>query len=249
VKVAASLSVSYCVVLCVLLSACLRSGYDRLVDQTPSAGRGGSDTIEAGILDAGSPQDAGPGIAIDATPEPDASPYIKDDGGGNGGSVPLPMDDEDAGPNQPHPIPSAGAGGAGGAAGAGAAAGAGGAGGTAGAGGAGPRSCAHGSELDGYCWFLGADGVSCNDVCQDYGGYEAVLSWIGTPVQGGSLERCDQLLTLLTSPGTTASGMRTDGLGLGCHLFYDERWWLSDPDFDPATKYSAVRLVCSCADR
>jgi hypothetical protein len=110
------------------------------------------------------------------------------------------------------------------------------------------RSCAHGSELGGYCWFLGATGISCNDVCQDYGGYDAALSWVGTTQQGGSAERCDQLLTMLTSPGTTTKGRRSDGRGLGCHLYYDVRWWLNDPDFDPAAKWMNSRIVCSCVD-
>lgn len=110
------------------------------------------------------------------------------------------------------------------------------------------RSCAKGRELGGYCWFLGAKGQSCNMVCAARGGYEPSLDYIGSLMQGGSLERCDAVLTLLTAPGTTTSGFRTDGRGVGCHLYEDVRWWLDRPDFSPTASQIKSRLACSCVD-
>ena len=119
---------------------------------------------------------------------------------------------------------------------------------TADAGAVAARSCSAGAEHAGYCWFLSAVNQSCSDLCAAHGGYESSLEWVGTPSQGGALERCDALLTLLTGAGATTAGRRTDGRGLGCHLFNADRWWLYTPDFDPSARLSRSRVVCSCVD-
>lgn len=111
------------------------------------------------------------------------------------------------------------------------------------------RQCAAGREHGGYCWFLGAAGESCDEACQSHDGYEPSLQWTGSLLQGGSLARCDALLTLLTGPGTTTQGTRYDQLGLGCHLYSGRRWWLYSPRFDPAASTSKASIVCSCFDR
>ena len=112
------------------------------------------------------------------------------------------------------------------------------------------RVCASGKEHGGYCWFLGGTQQSCNAACAAHGGYESSLEWTGTTAQGGSLERCDALLTLLQ--GYTAkitAGYRQDGRGLGCHVYQNGRWWLVDPAFSPAASYLKTRIVCSCYDK
>lgn len=113
------------------------------------------------------------------------------------------------------------------------------------------RVCAAGKQYGGYCWFLGPTARSCNTACAAHGGYESSLEWIGTPAQGGSLEHCGALLTLLVggAPETPTGGYREDGNGLGCHLYDKQRWWLIAPDFDPAAAYLKTRIVCSCFDR
>jgi hypothetical protein len=110
------------------------------------------------------------------------------------------------------------------------------------------RSCRAGQQLGGYCWFLSALNQSCSNLCSTHGGYESSLYWIGSHAQGGALARCDALLTLLAGTGMTTAGQRTDGRGLGCHLYGSDRWWLYMPDFDPAAHLRYTRVVCSCFD-
>ena len=111
------------------------------------------------------------------------------------------------------------------------------------------RTCAAGQQLGGYCWFLSPVSRSCNTTCAAHGGYEASLDWIGTPTQGGSRERCDAVLTVLQGiDADTTAGTRSDGRGVGCHLYESTRWWLAAPDFNPAAYYLKTRIACSCYD-
>lgn len=111
------------------------------------------------------------------------------------------------------------------------------------------RICAAGKQLGGYCWLLGTVSQSCNTLCAAHGGYEPSLSWIGTTAQGGTLARCDALLTLLQGvEANTTAGRRTDGRGVGCHVFEGRRWWLTEPDFSPSASHWKAQIVCSCFD-
>ena len=111
------------------------------------------------------------------------------------------------------------------------------------------RVCAAGRQLGGYCWFLGAVNRSCNTVCAAHGGFEPSLPFIGSRAQGGSLSRCDAVLTVLTTEGNTTSGLRQDGRGVGCHLFEGVRWWLDSPNFSSSAYHYKARLACSCFDQ
>ena len=114
---------------------------------------------------------------------------------------------------------------------------------------AGPMSaCAQGRALGGYCWFLGEVNQSCRTVCAAHGGVVSSLDYIGSYAQGGSLRRCDAVLTLLTAEGDTTAGTRDDGRGVGCHLFDGRRWWLYQPNFSSTAYHSHARLACSCLD-
>jgi hypothetical protein len=109
--------------------------------------------------------------------------------------------------------------------------------------------CVAGRELDGYCWFLGAVGQSCETVCAAHGGFVPSLPYLGTRMQGGALSRCDAVLTLLTQEGDTTAGYREDGRGVGCHFFDNARWWLISPNFNPTASHWRVRQACSCVDK
>jgi hypothetical protein len=99
----------------------------------------------------------------------------------------------------------------------------------------------------GICWYLGPDGSSCQQVCTSHGtAAPGAASHVGTTAQGGSLAECGILLGLLGVTGTPANGTRSDGLGLGCHIYSAALWWLSSPAFDATASHTSARLVCGC---
>lgn len=107
-------------------------------------------------------------------------------------------------------------------------------------------SCS-GSLRAGICWYLGPDGSSCQQVCTSHGAVApGAASHVGTTAQGGSLAECGILLGLLGVTGTPANGTRSDGLGLGCHIYGTVLWWLSSPAFDATASHASARLVCGC---
>jgi len=109
------------------------------------------------------------------------------------------------------------------------------------------RECGSGVALGDACWYLGARGASCNQVCATHGGYLARVNYVGVAAEGGSLANCDMLLDLLVGPGDTEGGYRKDMNPIGCHLFENSRWWLgAGPPFDPQASERVSRIVCSC---
>ena len=106
-----------------------------------------------------------------------------------------------------------------------------------------------GVEVFGICWYVGAQGASCVETCAAHGGYrDAASAYVGTVAQGGSAAECDALLSALGEGSPASEGQRTDGAGLGCHLFGAQRdpYWLESPSFDAASRLGAVRVVCGC---
>jgi hypothetical protein len=110
-------------------------------------------------------------------------------------------------------------------------------------------ACLAGRELGGFCWFLGAVNQSCETVCAAHGGFVPSLAYVGSRAQGGSLSRCDAVLTLLTAEGATQAGYREDGRGVGCHIFEGNRWWLTSPSFSATAYHSKAQQACSCVDQ
>jgi hypothetical protein len=108
--------------------------------------------------------------------------------------------------------------------------------------------CGDGALLWGLCWYLGAGGQSCLEVCALHGGYaEETSDHVGVPAQGGSLAECNEIFTALGYFYGTVEGTRDDGLGLGCHRWGgDVLWWLTDPPFDPAHSVLEAERVCGC---
>jgi hypothetical protein len=110
-----------------------------------------------------------------------------------------------------------------------------------------------GVQVAGLCWYMGLAGDSCQDTCASHGGYNsATANFVGSSSQGGSLGNCEQVLAALQESGMVRDGTRTDGLGLGCHRFFDggsptgRLWWLISPDFDPAVTLSQAAMACGC---
>ena len=112
-------------------------------------------------------------------------------------------------------------------------------------------SC-EGTLLDGICWYLGPEGESCSEVCEDRGGFNpAALAVIGTASQGGSPESCSVLLEVLdaTANQVVVQGTQMAGIGVGCHLFDAQAgywWWLESPDFSQAASLDGGSIVCGC---
>jgi hypothetical protein len=106
-----------------------------------------------------------------------------------------------------------------------------------------------GAELFGVCWYLGALGATCVQACQNHGGPsdEAALH-VGTPAQGGSRGDCGAILVALGEAAPPDEATRSDGRGLGCHVFGLTRapFWLSSPSHDPSDAFAAARIACGC---
>jgi hypothetical protein len=116
---------------------------------------------------------------------------------------------------------------------------------TGGGAGAGGSTCA-GKVLQNLCWYLGPLGQSCDATCATHGGVAmGSEAFVGTTAQGGSLKECQQLLVLLGVSVAPIQGSRDD-VGLGCHLYDADPYWLDAPDFTTDASVPEARLVCAC---
>ena len=107
-------------------------------------------------------------------------------------------------------------------------------------------SCA-GPARGGICWYLGPLGSSCQQVCASHGQpAPEAATHVGTASQGGSLSECEILLGLLGVNSTPGNGTRSDGLGLGCHVYNTAPWWLRAPNFSVTANHASAKLVCGC---
>ena len=99
------------------------------------------------------------------------------------------------------------------------------------------------------CWYLGVPGASCKQTCSDKGGFDPrATARVGTSAQGGNLRACSQVLAALGYMGNVTPGYRSDGIGLGCHV-WEERdgWWLETmPDFSPMASVTVASIACAC---
>lgn len=114
-----------------------------------------------------------------------------------------------------------------------------------------PAQCA-GTRVGEYCWYLGAKGQSCDEVCAPHGGYhDATRFYAGST---GTNAQCTNVLNALGAP-SGAAGLRTDDISAGgcCYLdFPDED--LEPPDmrvrYLMATTASAraglMSRACAC---
>ena len=108
--------------------------------------------------------------------------------------------------------------------------------------------CKEGVAYENLCWFVGNMGEGCVETCTEHGGDdETAASVIGSPEQRGTWTACRDIVRLLGISGEVAAGYRTDGAGLGCHIWDDgEIWWLYSPVYDPNATVANARRVCGC---
>jgi len=126
------------------------------------------------------------------------------------------------------------------------------AGGSMGSGGSVAAGCA-GEKLGGVCWYLSDLNQSCSQACANHGGVaSSATSYVGVDSQGGSLLKCSLVLALLGVREAPNEGNRTDGVGLGCHVFPqatrgEQSFWLSSPEFSPTARLRNASIACGCA--
>jgi len=75
-----------------------------------------------------------------------------------------------------------------------------------------------------------------------------MANYVGTTAQGGSMLECTAILLGLGVLQIPSSGTRTNGSGLGCHLYDGAPWWLNSPAFSESASDPSARIVCGCAE-
>lgn len=100
------------------------------------------------------------------------------------------------------------------------------------------------------CWYTSDKGDSCTITCADHDGFDArATPLIGSEAQGGDGDNCQAVIAVIV-PAAEAlqEGARTDGNGVGCHLFggQENPWWLRNPDFSPDNSLNGSRVICAC---
>ena len=97
------------------------------------------------------------------------------------------------------------------------------------------------------CWYLGAQGSSCQQACASHGQpASGAASHVGTAMQGGSLAECGVILGLLGITGTPSTSFGLDGLG--CFVRANgNSFWFSLPNFSATASQGNAKLVCGCA--
>ena len=122
-------------------------------------------------------------------------------------------------------------------------------GGVSGVGGSTTIATCAGVDSAGICWYLGDTGSSCVQVCASHGGLSPdAAAYVGSKAQGGSVEKCGQVLKLLGVSNSPSSATLPGGLGFGCCVYKSETWWLSSPDFSPTASMSGIQEVCGCSN-
>ncbi len=97
-----------------------------------------------------------------------------------------------------------------------------------------------GRVVGGYCWYVGAPGEACDEVCLDHGGYDAegTTDFAGSE---GTPQNCRTICTAFEMPiGALTSGSGTLGLGCterqsdySCHweIYPETNGWAGDSNF------------------
>lgn len=108
-------------------------------------------------------------------------------------------------------------------------------------------TCSGATALN-LCWYLGAPQQSCDETCASHGGYDPrMTALVGTRSQGGSADNCRQVMTALGRSGPVLEGTRPDDIGVGCHVWGPDLWWLADaPDFTPSASGNPAEIACAC---
>ncbi|MDD9939832.1 MAG: hypothetical protein OXU20_02100 [Myxococcales bacterium] len=112
---------------------------------------------------------------------------------------------------------------------------------------AGSMACG-GTPVFGLCWYLGAEGQSCDQACAARGGFDwDALAHVGIPNQGGSAAECGTILTALGYATAPTTSTRVDRKGLGCHVWSRTTvWWIETDAFDPSESVPLASIACAC---
>ncbi len=110
-----------------------------------------------------------------------------------------------------------------------------------------PPACG-GTEVRGYCWYVGAENASCDAVCAPHGGYhKATRTFAGSD---GSPQNCRSLLKALRVP--LDNFFPTTQGGIGCFILRTTSgnyfgYWDSQPTTASATSATpGRRRICAC---
>lgn len=101
-----------------------------------------------------------------------------------------------------------------------------------------------GVEVGGYCWYLGAEGKNCDQVCVSHGGYhEATRTYAGSD---GTDNNCIQVLDALGAPD---GEFRTQSGYEGCYQFEFEGKSYRRRALYPTNSWaSGYRRACACKE-
>lgn len=106
--------------------------------------------------------------------------------------------------------------------------------------------CCAGEIVGGYCWYLGAAGDSCTEVCASHGGYNsATLTYAGSD---GTDARCNSVLEALGSSGTlTPSSACTNTCNVGCMIHINAtRYRITTNPTIEGSSYANYKRACAC---
>jgi hypothetical protein len=106
-----------------------------------------------------------------------------------------------------------------------------------------------GVPLDGYCWYLGGDGLSCDQVCASHGGcnHEGIV-YAGSE---GSASVCTAVLYALGAPpgeGGVATVTVSSMFPTGCIVSNDPpvRWYVVTYGTNCSASHPGNRRACAC---
>lgn len=105
-----------------------------------------------------------------------------------------------------------------------------------------PPPCG-GTLIGGYCWYLGANGDTCNTVCSTHGGYNAATgTYAGS---SGSNANCQNVMTTLGASGGSVTDLGCSGsyVGNGCFVYNGNRYRCTNST--DGTSYLGQR-ACAC---
>ena len=111
-----------------------------------------------------------------------------------------------------------------------------------------PTAGCGGTVVDGHCWYLGDENVSCSTVCETRGGYDvATQTYSGS---NGSADQCRAILTALNLPIDNL--FETTQGGIGCFVIQNTTggyfgYWDSQLTVADATYTTpGRRRICAC---
>ena len=108
-----------------------------------------------------------------------------------------------------------------------------------------PRLPCSGATVGGFCWYLGADGESCDAVCEGNGRVydEATLTYAGS---AGTPGQCGAVLQALGKNLVFQSGCGSNGLGCLFDDGYQAGVYCTSPDTTSTASLFGSHRACAC---